>query len=194
MLGQLIGFLLGIIGSILVWWVFAHALVPRIRFEDRIVVRPGRAPGARPRHMIKVSNVGRRDLIDVTFSAIVSIQTEAGSERRWASCRIAFHKTGEIQHQVPVIPGRHNRLLTLYPGHSDQIPHEACFSEAVRAAAADHTLDLDRLLRDGASRGLRVKLRISMFAFDRFSGARKLFQSKEYEAADLEPIPTETAA
>jgi hypothetical protein len=188
MVGQLIGFLLGILGSLMMWWVFAHLLVPRIGFQERIVARPGRALGAPPRHMIKVSNTGRRDLIDVSFSAIVSIQTEAASPLRWAHCRVAFHKTGEIDHQIPVIPARRNRLLTLYPGHSEQIEHEACFSEAVRNAAADHSLDLATLLRDGETRGRRIKVQVFMFAFDRFSGARKLFQSKEYEASDLDPL------
>lgn len=189
MVGQLIGFLLGILGSLMVWWAFAHLLVPRIAFEERIVARPGRAPGAPARHMIKVSNTGGRDLIDVSFSAIVSIQTDAASPLRWAHCRIAFHKSGEIDHQIPVIPARRNRLLTLYPGHSEQIAHEACFSDAVRTGAADHSLDLATLLRDGETRGRRVKIQIYMFAFDRFSGARKLFQSKEYEAPDLDPLP-----
>jgi hypothetical protein len=187
MLGQLIGFLLGVVGSIAVWWVFAHLLVPSIRFEDRIVLRPGRAPGAPPRHMIKVRNIGRRDLIDVTFSAIVKIQIDPASDRRWASCRVAFHKTGEIDHQIPLIPARRNRLLTLYPGHSDHIRHEACFSEETRLAVADQSLDLETLLRDGEGRGLQVTLQVFMFGFDRFSGARKLFQSKQYEACDVEP-------
>jgi hypothetical protein len=187
MTDQLVGFLLGVIGSIAVWWVFAHVLVPSIRFEDRIVLRPGRAPGASPRHMIKVSNTGQRDLIDVSFSAVVKIQIDPTSDKRWASCRVAFHKNGAIDHQIALIPARRNRLLTLYPGHSGQIRDEGCFSEKTRLAVADQSLDLDTLLRDGEARGLRVTLRVYMFAFDRFSGARKLFQSREYEASDVEP-------
>ena len=185
---QLIGFLLGVVGSIVVWWVFAHFLVPSIAFEDRIVLRPGRGEGAPPRHMIKMYNKGRRDLIDVSFSAIVKIQIDPASEKRWSSCRVAFHKTGEIDHQIPIVPARRNRLLTLYPGYSDQILHDSCYSADIRQAVADRSLGLEALLRDGEARGLRVTLRIYMFGFDRFSGARKLFQSKEYEARDLELV------
>lgn len=186
---QLLGFLLGILGSLIVWWVFAHWLVPVVAFEDKILVRPGKVDPAQPRYFVKIANRGRRDLIDATMIAVVSIQTRAGSEAHWASVRLAFHRTGETEHHFPLIPAGRNRLVTLHAGHSEQIVHEPNFSDAVRQGAGQHRLDLATLMEDGAGRGLRVRLRVYVLGYDRFSGARKLFHSKQYESADLQAPP-----
>src|SRR3954470_3838629 len=182
---QLVGCLLGIAGSILTWWIFAHWLVPNLRFEEKVLIRPSRT-GQGWRYFVKVSNRGRRDLIDVTFSAIASIQTRANSDKHWASCHLAFHQTGETEHHVPLLPVGRNRLLTLRPAHSDQLLFEGTFSSDVHAGVRDRSLNLPQLLGDGESRGLRVKVRVYVFGYDRFSGARKLFQSPEYETGDLQ--------
>lgn len=182
---QLLGFILGVVGSVLTWWVFAHLLVPRVRFESRILVRPARDGSGQQRFLAKFYNEGRRDLIDVALTAIVSIQTKPGSDRNWASCRLAFHRDGSIEHAIPLVPRGKNRLVTLYPRHSAQIGFEYNFSEAVREKLAAGTLDLRDLLSDGADRNLTVRMQLFLFGYDRFSGARKLYQSKFYTIDDL---------
>ena len=189
---HVLGFLLGIVGSVLVWWVFAHLLVPRIEFEAMILLRPTHDTGI-PRYMVKVTNTGRRDLVDVLMIAITSIQTLLGSDLHRAHCRLAFHRTGATEHHMPIIrPGKH-RLVTLYPSHSEQICYETSLSESIRQAARDRCLDLPTLLGDGAASGRKITLQIFVFGYDRFSGARKLFESKHYELTDVEGQKAEPA-
>lgn len=190
---QLIGFVLGILGSIATWWIFAHWLVPSVRFEEKILVRPSKAGAGERRYLLKFANVGRRDLIDVTVMAYVSIQTKPGSERSWSSSRLAFHRTGEISHAMAIVPRGRNRLLTIHAAHSDQILHDMNYSEGVRQSVADRSLDLMRLMSDGAASKCEVRLRAHLFGYDSFSGARKLFSSKSYGIEDFQ-IPDELRA
>lgn len=191
---QLIGFLLGILGSFLFWWLFAHWLVPDVEFEDSILVRDSRDGSGRPRYMIKFYNRGRRDLIEVSLIAIVQIQTKSDSDVHWASCPLAFHRDGSTEHAIPVVPPGRNRLITLHAGHSARIGFEGAFSDSVRTKLASGTLDLPDLLADGEGRGLAVRLQISLFGYDRFSGAKKLYQSKFYRLADIQPKPDDLQA
>lgn len=182
---QLVGFVLGIIGSLLTWWIFARWLVPKVRFEDVILIRPSPDGSGVPRFMIKFYNDGRRDLIDVSITAILQIQTRKGSDKHWANCRLAFHRDGSIQHGIPLVPRGASRLVTLYPRYSQQLRFEQRFSAHCHAKFDAGTLDLRDVLIDGADRELEVRLRIFLFGFDSFSGARKLYPSKFYTRADL---------
>jgi hypothetical protein len=183
---QVLGFILGLLGSFIFWWLFAHLLVPKVRFADeiRVVDRRDGKPGQR--YLIKFWNVGSRHLIDVQVIANVSIQTKVGGKNSWSTSRIAFHQDGSIDHQMTAIPSGANRVCALHAACSARIANNAWFSERVRDKCKDGTLGISELLSDGESRDLEVKIRISLFGYDKFSGTRKLFQSKNYYSSDLD--------
>lgn len=182
----LLGFVLGLAGSFLYWWVFSHIIVPKVEFSPTILRRPGKRDPNIPRYLIKFWNRGRRKIIDISIVATVSIQTKPQSDSSWSISRLAFHRDGFLDHSIAMLPPGANRLIVVLPSYSDRITFDGNFSEDVRNAVLNRNLDLLSLLNDGNDRNLVVRVRVHLFGYDSFSGARKLFSSKFYTAADVE--------
>lgn len=173
-----LGFLLGFVASFLVWLWVAHGIVPRIVFSDGIskLRDDGESPGFKYR--IKLQNIGRREAIDVeTVVALVLHGMQTHSPRNsltvhldhtWARIPIMRRRTG-------------NRFIRVDPEHNNEFKSPR-FPAHIRQRAEAGTLTLEDVMGLGTK---PASLQVTAFAYDSFSGSRKVFQSKKYRAIDI---------
>jgi len=168
MLGLLLGIPLGVLSSLLAWWVLFHAVTPKIRFAEKIS-RLSFGDGKTFR--LKLLNDGRRHIIDCEFVAELRVRgLSPGVPRNTWLIRIPLRNDG-----FAYWPRGTNRLIVFMPYRPDARVAAFC------PADEDEGLALDRLfaIRD------EVHLRIIVFAYDSFSGSRRVFVSKDYSASDI---------
>jgi hypothetical protein len=166
MTALLLGVPLGVIASLFAWWVVVHGISPRIEFAGRL----SRLPGAEPLFRLKLRNSGWRSVIDCEVMAELRIRSLAPNLPGNTWLIIVPLRRDRFAY----LPKGANRLLVFMPYHPD---------ERVRRFIPDRSdgYSLDELfaLRDV------VRLRIVAFAYDSFSGSRRVFVSKDYEPTDL---------
>jgi hypothetical protein len=167
----------GIITSLIFWWWMTRRLAPRLSWSESLVVPPpGTHTGTdhdQPR--VKTVNLGRRDAVDLQVKAQLRIP----------------HDLDNIGSPVSIVdlPTSTDWLPRLRRGSYryvrlclDGVPD----AEARRVAAVigDDTIhhgDLAKLLRGRPDAAVRLYL----FAYDEFSGARKIFVSPDYNAGNM---------
>lgn len=156
------------------YWQF-HLVVPRVRFSDKISKLPAGDVGNRYR--VKYENCGSRAMIEVTLMARLRVKgVRKDLPLNWGVAtipmesitpRVASVKTSHIRH-VPELELWKTEFDRTFPGDVVEHTHNG-------------TMTLEELLSCGTSSELRVYL----FAYDEFSGARKVFESKVYGVADV---------
>ncbi len=167
-----------------------HIFVPDIRFSSSINKRerePTRDDASKFGYRVKLENHGRRSVIDVEVTArlrinyppdvlpntwnLINIPLEKAGEYRYHITRLSRTRTGEpLTHTLRLLINEISdfRDISAYPA-------------SIRARAKKKTL----LLEDILSLGPDASLQVTAFGYDEFSGARKLFVSKHYTAADI---------
>ena len=104
------GFVVGILSSIIFWWVFSHALVPNIQYEDFIskVETPETESGVRYR--LAFRNFGRRGIVDVELFVRLSIK---GLNPKFPD-NLTFFSIPTGYDRLPKINGTEEKLLQAY--------------------------------------------------------------------------------
>jgi hypothetical protein len=168
---------LGIICSMIAWWVVAHYFSPELLFSPSISKLPDPASASGYRYRVKLKNPGRRDIIDIQLKARLYVQ----------GVRPEFPKTWSIVpmpvsvESFPVLPpGDGNRVITLV-AEKLRLEEQSVMPQSVVERVTS--------LEDAFKMKSKVNLRITIFGYDRFSGARRLFESKRYTADDIKDGP-----
>ena len=119
---------------------------------------------------VKLANFGKRDAIDVTIKVRVAIY-ELGFKKTWF-----WYDMETNASTVPSISRGRNRLVVL---RAEETPDfsRPLFPAEIRQKYESGTLTVEDIL----ALGTKSYLRIYVFAFDSFSGARKLFSSPRYD-------------
>jgi hypothetical protein len=74
-INTLAGLVIGILGSIIFWWVFTHVLVPKIQFEEFISKVETEETISGIKYRLAFRNVGRRGIVDVELFVRLSSKT-----------------------------------------------------------------------------------------------------------------------
>lgn len=167
----LLGAFLGIGSSGAFWWFQSHYFIPQIIFSEEIAEYPVGEPVGVFR--VKFINSGRRNIIDIRIIVRVSIY-ELGSRPMWTSFDLK-HST----ETVPVLAPGKNKLINLFRPELGVQP-TVQMTQYVRDATQDV-----KSLRDLLKLGTDASVSVYAFGYDEFSGARKLFMSKFYDAHDI---------
>ena len=156
-------------------------VVPKVRFSKQISKLPRETGGFRYR--VKIENCGRRDMIDIELYARFRVKgLRVDFPGNWHGITIPMG--GKIARLRPVRKSRMRDARELGLKKID-FTDKGPFPAEIIQAAADGTL----LLEDLLSLGTKSTLQVFVFAYDAFSGSRKLFESPIYASTDIVPAP-----
>jgi hypothetical protein len=173
---SLIGIPIGILCSLLAWWLLFHIITPKVEFSEKIskILLNGTH-----KYRIKFGNVGRRRIIDVSLHGRV-ITTGLSSEFPDKITDVPIKLKRDYW---PVLSKKEMKMSSVESDHL--VFNDIIFPSEVRLMALENTLKLE----DVFSIGLQPILQISVFAYDEFSGSRKVFCSKKYNVGDIVEKP-----
>lgn len=171
----LVGMLLGVSQSLLAWWLLYRRIGPKLSWGEPNFVRPiGNSSYESDHIVVYLRNQGRRNVIDLSLHAELRVdhsETTDGVTRtvirlplnsRWAP---RLRRGGEIRIRVEI----------------DQIPKYDW--ERLYARTRINTCTVVGILHQHAS----ASLRFYALAYDEFSGARRLFVSRDIGGSELGP-------
>ena len=175
---NLISFALGFAASLLSWWYVSKWMVPKIEFSKCISSEPNpRQAGTRNR--IKFLNAGNRAVIDV--HAVTRLAIDWDGDDIWSAYYIPLSPTGEKRYEMPKIISAAPRILTFYPMLALGLIQSPFFPTELQQNVQEGNLTLIDLLNLGVS----AELRVYVFGYDEFSGARKLYESGPYARTSI---------
>lgn len=182
-----IGFLFGIIASLLAWWFQFHLIVPNIQFSPYISKIPSVENKSGYKYRIKLENSGRRSVIDIEIMVKLRIKGVGDFPNNWIVNYIPLGDFG-ITHRIPIIIRKktetYGHTLTLDVNEVVEfknLERLERYPDNIKRKAKENTL----LLEDVLNLGSEANIRIEAFGFDEFSGARKFFKSKFYTIHDI---------
>lgn len=191
------GFILGIATNLLTWWILSHLVVPHIRFSPQISkTRANKTQDDRSgyKYRIKIENSGRRAAIDVEIIARLRIKGIGSFPRtNWHIVNIPLNTHGDKSYRIPrILPLKRDfarrHTLQFLVNEAEEFRTNPIYPEPIRKKAERRTL----LLEDLLTLGNAANLQVLAFAYDEFSGARKLFVSKPYTCNDIKEGPFTT--
>jgi len=167
----------GMLTSFLFWWWVTRRLAPRLAWSAELVLPPaGTHTGTdhdQPR--VKTVNLGRRDAVDLLIRAQLRVPhavDNIGSPMSIIDVPTSTDWLPRLQHGSL----RYVRLCF------EQVPDaELRRVSAVSGAEIRTGCTLAEFLRDRPDAAIRIYL----FAYDQFSGARKMFVSPDYDASTM---------
>lgn len=168
---------IGVACSLGAWWIVFHGIIPKLEFSEHISKTLDERSDGFPTYRIKIRNCGRRDILDVQLFAriyVTGLNLHSPSTRR-----IVLIPLG-IAHW-PILEVKGGAKLTALLSEKAVALTESWYPESVRAMAASGTMKLEDILSLGES----AQLQIAAFAYDAFSGTRKVFVSKYYCRDDI---------
>lgn len=176
----IIGLLGGFILSALFWYVTVHIIGPSLEFSEQIS-RITDSTGATV-YRVKIRNSNRRrGIIDVTFKISIRFPTQAIDPLARSSSITSFAVKTRNMSMFRLAPQRAQLIdmdlaKTLIGDSATDLIYSLYPIEMQREG-----LDFEALL----SRSSGANLRVHIFCYDQWSGARKYFESKKYEASDI---------
>lgn len=183
---NLLSIICSIIASFIFWYFSFKRSYTKIVFAEKIEKSKSVTPNANYRYRLKLINVGRENLVEVSYRAKITI---VGKTRIRNSCYIQFGQ----QNTTPVLFGRRYQMKHKDRGFSWTLPFilpdtafieysKAFYPEEIRTAAKEHSLTLEMLLNY-----FKDNITITVYAFgnDSVTGARRVFISNNYRNADI---------
>ena len=166
-----VGALLGIGSSGTFWWVQSHYWVPKIRFSEEIAEYE--IKGDRRFFQCAFENVGKREIIDLDIQVRIGIQGFLGATG-WA-----YHTVSSNASRVPQLAQSKRRRVRVFDTR-ETIQFLDAPSKSLREEIEKCTS-----LRDVLQLGQDAAVRVHVFGYDAFSGARKHFKSREYRIDEI---------
>ncbi len=174
-----IGLVVGIAASFTAWWLIFHWFVSKVEFSSGISSTPQRSNPARRSYRVKLKNTGKRAIVGGEAFARLTIKWEGGNS--WTGYALPFNSHGDRKFEFPRLEKGRRRILTFWINKVEMFRTNVRFPKALHKKAKDKQLTLEDLL----SLGSRAKLEMFVSGYDEFSGAWKVFSSKEYLLEDI---------
>jgi len=185
LISNVLGFVVGLLVSFVFWFVFFRIIVPKIGFSESILKRISKSTAGYD-YRIRFKNLGRRAVISLECVARFIIDWEGSGT--WTAIYIPMNLDGQRKTELPKIARAKNkpgyggtRTMFLYPNLVSEFSTSPRYSEEFRSKATSGTLELEDLFHLGAD----AELKVYVFGYDEFSGARKMFESKYYKLSDI---------
>ena len=171
----LLGIPIGVVGSLVAWWVLFHALVPSVEISSVIAKTPFSQDPSGYRYRIKMMNAGRRAILDVELVARLRIKglfpsLPSNWEVLYPKC--SYEKIPRVE---PTARTKLWPALTIRIADFDDYAI-SLLPPPIQAKIRQRTI----LLEDLLSLGNKAELQLFVFGYDEFSGSRKLFASRPY--------------
>lgn len=177
MINTLVGAGFGFFISFLVWFITKHMIVPGITFEENIGKRDDERSDGGAIYRIRFCNSGRRKIVDVSIFARMYVQGLDG-RALWRKRIIIIPLRIAHWPKLDIDSGTYGS--TLCPEKTKELA-EPWYPEEVQQKAQAEQMTLEDIFALGSN----AELQIDAFAYDDFSGARKVFSSKKYTIKDI---------
>jgi len=162
--GIIVGLPLGIIASFIAWWLLTHAIVPKIKFApfiSKIKIKDKEDY----KYRIGIRNVGNRDMIDVEIIVELIIKGfDVNVPTNTSHIQLKLKKS-----RLPKIKRKSQWALTI---NTNELPTSLRYK--YKNCNFEDLLNIDN-----------ATTIIIVFGYDKFSGARKVFESNKYTANDI---------
>jgi len=163
MQSQLFGLFLGIISSLIAWWILFHALKPAI-YAIRIFKCKSNDYRNGYKYFVQLQNLGNRSAIDI--NPVIRLRFKGLSE-----------KESSIWSLVD-LPLRSPKVVEIKKGKWSFVPFDPNASESFDTRFPDHiqlkSKNNELLLEDLLNLPNEVDMEIYVFSYDKFSGSRSL--------------------
>lgn len=167
----ILGAVLGVGSSGVFWWVQAHYWVPNIRFSDEIAEY--QLKDEQSFFQCAFENVGKRDIIDLEIQVRIGIKGFLGASG-WA-----YHTVSSNASRVPQLAQNKARRVRVFDTREKTV-----FLDAPSKSLRERIVDCSSL-REILQLGDDAAVRVHVFGFDAFNGARKHFKSRQYRVNDI---------
>lgn len=176
MLSLALGVPIGIGASFLAWWIVQHIIIPKVTFSEHISRTEYGGNPSGYSYRVKFQNNGKRDVIDAEVFATVRIR---GLSRRDNGLTEIANIPVDSE-RIPIIKAGANRIIHVNIHEATRFT-KLIYGNDINLKCKDRTLTLDDIL----SAGEHASLTIHIFGYDRWSGARKIYESIEYQSTHV---------
>ncbi len=166
-----LGAVLGLVVSIVVWWVQFRLITPDLRFSKSISKR---VEHGHPTYRFKIDNASRRrGIIDLSLDVRVFFPKVGGT--------VSLHLFTAVGDKIMRVAPKGNRVVRLDLREANwKLAHPGLLQAVGVSPTRDRHVDLETLLANEMA-----YLRIRILAYDELSGSRKFFESGEYRLDDI---------
>jgi hypothetical protein len=184
-LNQLPGLLIGILGSLIAWWILFRLISPKLIFSERISrAKADDEPGDLA-YRVRFENSGRRAIIDLSIKAILRIRgLNPLRPSNWETTYLPVSFEGDFPYVFPNREKGNRRIIRIRVKKKNEF-ERTVYPTEIREKARDRSLTLDDLL----SIGTQATVQLIALGSDSFSGARKAFFSPGYTRNDIVSHP-----
>lgn len=173
-------FVLGIIASLIAWYVLQHHVIPKVEFFPEIYRAETDETPCGFKYRVRFRNTGRREILD--FEIFAKLRVRGLNHSRLRSWRVIYIPVDD--RRIPRVPSHRGTakrlavqlLVSEVPAHA-----VAAFPVEMRTAYGDGQPTLEKIM----GLGEEATLQMIGFGYDAFSGARKVVQSKIYHIDDI---------
>jgi hypothetical protein len=173
-ISAIIGIPVGIMCSTIAWWILFRKITPKIEFSKDI---SRKIKNEKSVLRIKFRNNGRRDIVDV--QCYVRLYIEGLNPKRPNLIRV-LELTLNLAEWPTLTAKSKSKISEISLKDINDFETDS-YPEHIRLKANEQTLTVEDLLFLGSS----CKIQMTVFAYDAFSGVRKVFLSKNYTIDDI---------
>ncbi len=170
-LSLILGIPLGVLTSLISWWILFHKIVPKIQFSKNISKTQSVDSKSGFRYRIKLENIGKRDILDVEIFARFKIKgVKPETPKNWSIIDLHISKN-----RIPIIKKNTNKMIRIYPEKTESF-QKKFYPDLINKKQMNETLTMEDIFSIKEDTSLQIVL----FGYDSFSGARKIFESSIY--------------
>jgi len=172
----IVGVLIGIITSFAAWWILFRYFTPRLLFSYEISKIAASGTNTNSTYCMKLVNSGRRQIIDLEMVARLRIRgVDSRAPKNWHIVELKINRN-----KIPKVKPGGDATILVYP--IDLVEFQRMiFPDEIQLNAPKPDLSLEDLLGLGTA----AELRLMAFGYDGFSGARRYFESHDYNADSI---------
>ena len=181
-INQFSALFLGIIASLIAWWILFHRLSPQLRFSDNISKITANDEPNGHAYRVKFENSGRRNIIDLTITARLRIWGlgRMNPQNIETTC-LPLSLEGEYPSIRPKRKTGESHLVRIrLTGKGHEFEREV-YPKVIREKAKNGSLALEDVLSIGDC----ATIQVTALGSDSFSGSRKAFFSTEYTKENI---------
>ena len=168
MISVILGIPIGIVCSLIAWWIIFHWYIPKIEFTNFVSkIKSSSNPDFPFNYRVRIKNSGKRSIIDITVRISITI-TGFYPNRKENISNFYLDLKGENK---PILSKGNHLIFSL---------KYSALSSTLQKYVKDKHSYIEEILKIPDS-----SIKIFVFGTDELSGARKLFMSQKFYAADI---------
>ena len=172
----LVGIPLGILASLIAWWILFHLIEPKIVFDDKISKISTKDNNSGWKYKMKFYNKRSRDIIDVEIFVRLNIKGfDSQRPEVWE-----FLNLVSFRNRIPIMKKNGKKVIRFYPKVLNDFEFNILPKDIRNKCINDAAT-----LEDFLNLGQEAYLKLIVYGYDGFSGTRKAFESMDYSTNNV---------